>query len=545
MCWLYVVFWSNTAPLENVSELPTCEIGMPFESNFSWFVTKKLEIDSLFVVRSPRIHAQCVDPVCGLILPAQDGGFAYNTREGEEVRRDDDLPLPCRRIEENDIVDSTTGEACHEWCKTVMGATAADWKFTPLCSGPLAGEFTGPSRMSQACGKAASHMRCRMFPPWAKYIVSLVYGLPGLTLAGYDIIRPRHAILERVLHNPLREDGFLAPGPFAAWYFAPIRVLTSGDNGAYELMFTIKAVLTMLEPPLDLFSAWSLFEDGDPLFALVTLFGFLTVMDPFQLRGYRAAAASWRDGYETKEYMQHKMHEGFNEAPLGACVALVSLFTTPGLAIHQMFLRSLNFGTTFFVTLPDAVKAKLMIDDIEAEPQRLDPGDAYAVHTAKAAWTNVAMASSVVMMPGVFGFLVLRQYKYDMQPFQFFSCAYSALSLCVIQAISNSLSMEFAGIPRWGPFRSPTMRRHVKLGFLFYNALNLMWGLGTVVAAYGLEPLWELCQKMIVPGLICLVAAVAGLAIVGLALRCEPTNKTIPATEHELIPQFEGPPEGA
>ena len=307
---------------------------------------------------SPR-YEFCFDKLCGslAVLPMKEEGgrnvsterdanstedasnkffFVAGSRLAETTEELDDIMEDCRNISRSDVVQAGTSGRCAAWCEEAFGERPPWEVVAPLCSMGggggdrgmgMAGNLTLNAMVSKAnilCAKvrlaaAAKPLR----PVWWQGLAMLLYTAVGVGLAlrrlCTDQAPPKDQREPRAPRSDVSSGLESLDLPLCC---APSQ--SDQQRARWQLGVALPGAL--LDNPLDVLSALTFIVAGQPYYAMATMAAVAAggLKDPFQARGYVAAYHAWRCGMPTRSWLEHLVHEGGSEAPIGGFIALFS-----------------------------------------------------------------------------------------------------------------------------------------------------------------------------------------------------------------------------
>lgn len=285
------------------------------------------------------------------------------------VSSTDSWPTSCVHISEADTVDSMDVDTCAMWCADVFGYRPSWELLSPTCTAFATGNTRQANRI---CSKVQFTHISRMFKPSrVRFLLAAIYALAGLLIAWCSPLAD-----EKVYHVSDQGEELKPEMQKLDMPLCCFRACSAKHRAFWQLIISIPSVL--IDGLLDVSSFLLLFGEGQPYFALGTLFVMAcnTYHDPFQANAYRAAAHAWRHGMPTRPWLEHQVREGMGEAPLAGWFALVT-FLKAILDPHSAdkvpaILLGVSAASSLFMAVPAAHIAKHLLDPDGSQSQVFD-----------------------------------------------------------------------------------------------------------------------------------------------------------------------------
>ena len=276
------------------------------------------------------------------------------------------MPAMCAAVIPLDAVsNSSVAENCTEWCHEALGPNSA----TPYMASPFHMAMilhSDESSVYMTCFKTqTSWWALQVMPSWYYvYLVALVYGVWSMMAFCWTFWQTaRHTV-----PSGPAEDHVWADGPFAdgkgSMPLCCIPVNTDREGSEMDLWFG--ALFLWYEPIGDIVSILTVLRLGQPFVAWFITIGValpsLVARDPLQLGGARAMALSLRQGFATRELVQHRWKE-LLEALICTAVQCYILLTLHVEAMHLTAVLNLavSAGLSVVLSIPSGVQATYIL----------------------------------------------------------------------------------------------------------------------------------------------------------------------------------------
>eukprot|EP00438_Fugacium_kawagutii_P032255 Skav209886 [mRNA] locus=scaffold2642:232902:234173:- [translate_table: standard] len=328
-----------------------------------------------------------------------DAGFIFNVEE--RVRNTSAMPMKCFSILQSDVVPNiSVAHDCRSWCRESLGlGSAFAYAFSPYHYMIMSYYYTSEFHILKTCWKVETASWALEWMPhvWLIYFYSLAYG----SISAFTLL-----YLLYVNHSPNE----LSYSKFFECDSPASSGESSGESSGigeanWSLHFGVLG--TLVEPSLDLLSVLTFLHNGQPHFAFYVILGLLLSFrhscDPFQLKGARAAAESFKQGFESKEFLQHKKIERI-ETLISTAVQVYAVLILDIRAVQFFAALNLMGGAAFsvLVSLPSQQEARWIMD---APPVPINLENAEEIQRIKALqpWQSRA---SMSLMPLALAFCV-------------------------------------------------------------------------------------------------------------------------------------------
>ena len=281
------------------------------------------------------------------------------------------MSAECAAVIPLDAVSNiSVAENCTEWCHEALGPNSA----TPYMASPFHMAMilhSDESSVYMTCFKTqTSWWALQVMPEWYYvYLVALVYGVWSMMAFCWTFWRTaRHTVPGGPAEDHVSADGPFANGqmvllrmclmPFRCLCYIPV----STDREGSEMDLWFAALSLWFEPFLDIVSILTVLRLGQPFVAWFITIGValpsLVARDPLQLGGARAMALSLRQGFATRELVEHRSKECW-EALICTTVQCYTLITLHVEAMHLTAVLNLavSAGLSVVLSIPSGFQA--------------------------------------------------------------------------------------------------------------------------------------------------------------------------------------------